>query len=128
MIKKLITVTVLLLFVSCASLPPIADTGITLTVSTALSLIPDPARRASVANEVDVLAVGARSIIGNPLPGELAAKLLSFIPASIQAKFPEIGKIAKAIQDFTSQSGTSVKVLQRIASDIEAGAAPYITK
>jgi hypothetical protein len=128
MIKKLITIAILASFVSCATLPQAADVGITLTVSTALSLIPDSARRTAVANEVDVVATGIRTITGSPLPAELAQKILAFIPASIQAKFPEIGKIVQSIQNFTAKFGTSIKILQQIATDIEAGAAPYITK
>jgi hypothetical protein len=117
-----------MLLCSCAILK--TDEGITATVAAATSAglkysINDPERRHVVANYVYVYAGALRTVTGNPTPDQLIDLLNSFIPASIRAKYPELGFAVSIVvteyQSLYAKYRDNVATLYRYLNDVAAG-------
>jgi hypothetical protein len=111
------------------------------TVATSSGLrygIKDSSRRAVIANYIDVVAaVAVRATSGTPSPGDLSAAITNAIPSSVKSNFPEIvafvvpvivSNYEIAYTKFGPNAAKLYAVLSDIATGLEAGAAPYITK
>jgi hypothetical protein len=144
-VKKLIgIICVVALLCSCATFSNyFSDNTIVsaVTVATSSGLrygIKDAARRTVIANYIDVVAaVAVRATSGTPSPGDLSAAITNAIPSSVKANYPEIvafvvpvivSNYEIAYMKFGPNAAKLYAVLSDIATGLESGAAPYITK
>ncbi len=114
------------------------DTGISLGVSTGLRLaIKDDAKRTVVADYIDVGAHSLRTVVGNPTPEELGELMTKWIPENIKQEYPQVISFLvptvitvyqSAVAKYGKDSQKVRDLLGRIATDLENGAAPYITR
>ncbi len=113
------------------------DTGIAIGVNTGLRMaIKDEAKRTMVANYIDVGASSLRTVVGTPTPEELATLMTKWIPDNIKSEYPEVisflvPTVLTVYQSaYTKYGKDSQKVrdlIARIATDLENGAANYVT-
>ncbi len=135
---KILPIFLALLMFGCGVSDQVVDTGIALGVSTGLkAAITDPAKRTLIANYIDVGAQSLRTVVGNPTPDELSTLMQKWIPEDIKAQYPEVISFLVptvitvyqgAINKYGKDSQKVRDMLGRIATDLDAGAAPYITR
>ena len=136
--KKYFLALVTALVIGCGTVPAPTNSliqfGITIGMQYA---IPNEATRTAVANWADTIAGGLRTVTGAPTSQELTAYLLTFIPADVRTKYPEIGTLVMpyvvsvyeaARQKYGADAAKLYPVLNQIATNIEVGVAPYISK
>jgi hypothetical protein len=138
--KTLPSIFIALLMIGCGITvsDQTIDTGIAIGVSTGLKMaIKDEAKRTMVADYIDVGAQSLRTVVGTPTPDELATLMTQWIPDNIKTEYPEVisflvPTVISVYQSAYSKYGKdSQKVrdlLARIATDLENGAALYITR
>ena len=118
--------------------PAVVQSSVAVATQLGLSFgFKDGATRTMVANYVDVYAAGLRTITGTPTTAELMTELNSFIPLSIQAKYPSIAAFATPLIVSAYQVGydkykgnvaETYAYFNAVATGFETGAAGYITK
>jgi hypothetical protein len=138
--KTLPSIFIALLMIGCgiSVSDQTIDTGIALGVSTGLRMaIKDEAKRATIANYIDVGAQSLRTVVGTPTPDELATLMTKWIPDNIKAEYPEVISFLvptvltvyqSAYEKYGKDSQKVRDLLARIATDLENGAANYITR
>jgi len=138
--KKLILLLPFLLF-SCAEgtfNQGLIDTGITTGVTVGLQTgIKDPEKRTMIADYVDVGAAALYAITGTPTPQELATMVDSWIPDNVKQQYPYVPAFITplitsaydmGIKKYGKDTEKTRVLLNRIAADLQAGAACCITK
>ena len=143
--KKLIPILLLPIFlIACGGTGgfQLSDAQITIAVQTGTSAafqfaIKDSAKRADIAKYVSAIAGVARSATGKETPDQLSQSLMSAIPASVQAELPQIGTLVVPLvvsiyQTAKTKYGTDYpklySTLNAVATGLENGVAPYVTK
>jgi hypothetical protein len=118
------------------------DTTITAAVSFGTTeglrlAIKDSAKRTEIANYITTYAGALRSISGTPTPDALLAAITQFIPASIRQQYPELQSIVfpvissvygQVYAKFGADHAKIYQVLNDIATGLESGSSPYISK
>jgi hypothetical protein len=123
----------------CAQLQSVGVTpAVTVATSTGLKFV-DPAKRAVIADYIDVYASALRTITTTepaPTSAELATMINQFVPADVKEQYPElvtfvtpliVSTYQSALDHYGDNAAKLYKVLNEIALGLEAGAAPYIT-
>lgn len=141
MFKKLFAIkiaTAILLFSGCATTQyaPFVDAALTIAVGEALSRgVQNPGDRATVAAYVDQAAAILRNASTDTPPEVLSGSILAAIPGSARARYPEITLIVTTLivpayqaiySQYHGNASQFYAWLNRAATDIETGAAPYV--
>jgi len=142
MTKKLLLIPLLIALAGCkgTNLPPVSDAFITASVAAGTSAglklaIKDDARRKTIAAYLNNYAGALRTITGNPTPDQLTQQLMAFIPPDVQSQYPELGSFAVPLivtfyqwaeTKYGSNTAQYQKVLNDVATGIEAGSAPFL--
>ncbi len=138
--KKLILSLLIIPLIGCSTFTypnPIIDGGVTLGVSELLARgITNATTRTQVANYLNVAAAALRSLSTPQTPDQLVALISAYIPASVRTQYPEIMSAVTSLivpvyqAAYTKYSGNLSKLMAataQIATDLEAGSAPYIS-
>jgi hypothetical protein len=133
--KYLSLILTALILCGCAT-TQLQNTAISTGISAGIGLIPESGR-ATVANYVDVAASTLRAATGQETPAQLTVLLNAAIPASIRTKYPQIVSLVTpviistykwAYEKYGAKNNTKLyATLNDLASDLEAGAAPYVS-
>ena len=143
--KKLIPILLLPIFlISCGGTGgfQLTDSEIAIAVQAGTAAafqfaIKDSTKRADIAKYVSAIAGVARSATGKETPDELSQALVNAIPASVQAELPQIGTmviplVVSIYQGAKTKYGTDYpklySTLNAVATGLENGVAPYVTK
>ena len=124
---------------ACESISPTqVQVALAVSIQTGLPLaVKDKARLTQIANYADVYAHGLRTITGTPTAEELSAQLEKFIPASVVAKYPElknyilpliVDEYKRAYAHNKNSVAQTYAYINTIATAVENGVAPYVTK
>jgi len=114
------------------------DTGITMGVTVGLQTgIKDNEQRTMIADYVDVGAAALYTITGTPTPQELATMVNSWIPENVKQQYPYVSTFITplitsaydaGIKKYGKDTEKTRALLNRIAADLQAGAACCITR
>ncbi len=106
--------------------------GVSVGVSTGLSVIKDANQRHTIANLLQGYAPGLRTITSNPTPADLANLIDQYTPANIKAQYPAavafatplvINAVTTAIAHYGSNGASVAKIVNDVATGLETGSA-----
>lgn len=137
---QLAALSIAVLFLCGCNSGTISDALITASVSAGTSAglklaVQDTAKRKVIAQYLNTYASALRTITGNPTDAQLTAQLLAFIPPDIATQYPELGSFAVPLvvsfyhwaqSTYGTNTAQLQKVLNDVASGLEAGSAPFL--
>jgi hypothetical protein len=134
--KHTISVLALCVFLAGCATTGVNDqliiNGVSVGVSTGLSVIKDANQRHTIANLLQGYAPGLRTITSNPTPADLAKLIDQYTPANIKTEYPAavafatplvINAVTTAIAHYGTSQATIIKVVNDCATGLEIGSA-----
>ncbi len=106
--------------------------GVSVGVSTGLSVIKDANQRHTIANLLQGYAPGLRTITSNPTPADLAKLIDQYTPANIKTEYPAavafatplvINAVTTAIAHYGTNGADIAKICNDVAVGLETGSA-----
>ena len=104
--------------------------GVSVAVSTGLSVIHSSEQRHLIANLLQGYAPGLRTITNNPTPNDLAMLIDQYTPENIKAEFPQavafatplvINAVETAIAKYGHDQAAVIKIVNDVATGLENG-------